>query len=248
MEAFMTNMIPPMMAPYLYAIGATVAALLTPLMLRFILAASRDTVANDSETAVIQPAAATKEQAWLLPCLFATMVIASAIACHHHQYWTQILINLTFTWLVIAEVFLETRLKIAIEPIITLGLGLALLASLDLHHPTASNKAILGACSGWLAASLIHLANTLLKADNNLHTFFHPILLAWLGAWLGPPMLLAAFISSMILNGLSLIVLKLSSTILMMRNKHIAMIELPPFNVWLVGTSWLIYYFLRDSA
>ena len=102
------NNISVVMIPYLYAVGAVLSALVTPLILKFILVAHTTDCYESTNLEQID----STEQPWLLPLLFVVMTVSGAIAFHHALYWTTGLLYLLMTWTIVTECFLQCRLRV----------------------------------------------------------------------------------------------------------------------------------------
>ena len=180
------NTISTVFIPYLYAIGAVVSALMTPLMLKFILVAHTTECYNQAELKLSK--STNKEQQWLLPLLFSLNTIMGAIAFHHAYLWSHALLFLLITWAIITEVVLQYRLKVISEwfPIVIIWLGLILSIS-PINSMITCEQTILGAVAGWIVANIIYIitSNVFSKPISFVSACLNPIILAACGALVG---------------------------------------------------------------
>ncbi len=104
-----------------------------------------------------------------MPALFLIVVITSAIATHNNNHWSQIIISLCFTWVIIAEIFLQIRINIVTDwlPTIAIWLGLLHHADPNINSLSAAHT-IITCILGWGIAHIIINLYTKLKKINSI--------------------------------------------------------------------------------
>lgn len=182
------NIIPTVMTPYTYAIGAILASIASPFILKLILSAPETNCFqhSDGKTNSIQLSTqqTRTESKFAFLCLFVALTITSAIAAHAHSSWSLSLLALLTSWVIIAEVTLEIRVKVISSwlPVIAIWLGLIFNAdptNMANLHPI---NYIAAPVLIWSVASII---KNMLNQSSSLYKIISPICLSIPGAWLG---------------------------------------------------------------
>jgi len=197
------NNISVVMIPYLYAVGAVLSALVTPLILKFILVAHTTDCYESTNLEQID----STEQPWLLPLLFVVMTVSGAIAFHHALYWTTGLLYLLMTWTIVTECFLQCRLRVISDWLPHMLIWFGLLISIQTNPDVSSKSAILGVFISWSVANLLYIiAINLNVLVDLISTLANPLLLAVGGAILGIEKAMMGFILACVILGLSKLV------------------------------------------
>ena len=184
------------MIPYLYAVGAVLSALVTPLILKFILVAHTTDCYESTNLEQID----STEQPWLLPLLFVVMTVSGAIACHQALYWSTGLLYLLMTWTIVTECFLQCRLRVISDWLPHMLIWFGLLISIQTNPDVSSKSAILGAFISWSVANLLYiLAINLNILVDLISSLANPLLLAVGGAILGIEKAMMGFVLAFVI-------------------------------------------------
>ena len=249
------NTIASTMVPYLYAIGALLGAIATPLIFKFILHAPFTNCVNhttNEDSCLATEAQATNEQPWLMPVLFTITTIASSIACHSNNHWSQIIVNLLFTWTLLAEIFIQTRLNSISNwlPIILIWLGL--LTAIDPNNTSSTaEKAVVYTILTWTACHILIQAAKDFNQEDLARVILYPTIIATLSNWTNSVkttllLVLIGLISHSILSTVE----HLSTSIMKkvsIKSLYKPKILLIPTNAWLLIITW-VYIFQFNGA